>query len=111
MQMVECGQLQVTNLHPKRMKVDPTSPERLLGYSIVIPAYNEGARVGATLDKVLAHVAERGWDAEIIVVDDGSRDNTVEIIRGYAEKNPHLRHCCCSVTPTFLLPSRKQKNC
>lgn len=91
MQMVECGQLQVTNLHPKLMKVDPTSPERLLGYSIVIPAYNEGARVGATLDKVLAHVAARGWDAEIIVVDDGSRDNTVEIIRGYAEKNPHLR--------------------
>ena len=43
MQMVECGQLQVTNLHPKLMDVDPTSPERLLGYSIIIPAYNEGA--------------------------------------------------------------------
>jgi len=61
------------------------------GYSIIIPAYNESARVGATLEKVLAHVARRGWDAEIIAVDDGSRDNTVEIIRGYAEKNPRLR--------------------
>ena len=73
------------------MGVDPTSVDRLLGYSIVIPAYNESARVGATLDRVLAHVAERGWDAEIIVVDDGSRDNTVEIIRAYAENNPRLR--------------------
>ena len=40
---------------------------------------------------MLAYVAEQGWDAEIIAVDDGSRDNTVEIIRGYAQKNPHLR--------------------
>src|ERR1700675_479789 len=73
------------------MGVDPTSVDQLLGYSIIIPAYNESARVGATLEKVLAHVAKLGWDAEIIAVDDGSRDNTVEIIRGYAEKNPRLR--------------------
>ena len=60
-------------------------------YSIIIPAYNESARIGATLEKVLAHVHERGWDAEIIAVDDGSRDSTVEIIRGYADKNPRLQ--------------------
>ncbi len=90
-QMVQSGYLNAENLHPRRMGVDPTTADRLLGYSIVIPAYNEGARVGATLEKVLAHVAKLGWDAEIIAVDDGSRDNTVEIIRGYAEKNPRLR--------------------
>jgi dolichyl-phosphate beta-glucosyltransferase len=73
------------------MVADSTTPDELLGYSIIIPAYNESARVGATLEKVLAHVAEREWDAEIIAVDDGSRDNTVEIIRAYAEKNPRLR--------------------
>ena len=91
MQMVECGELNAKDLDRSLMDVEPTTPDRLLGYSIIIPAFNEGARVGATLEKVLAHVAERGWDAEIIAVDDGSRDNTVEIIRGYAEKNPHLR--------------------
>jgi len=91
MQMVQSGELNAENVHPKRMGVDSTTPDRLLGYSIIIPAYNEGARVGATLEKVLAHVAKLGWDAEIIAVDDGSRDNTVEIIRGYAEKNPRLR--------------------
>jgi dolichyl-phosphate beta-glucosyltransferase len=73
------------------MGLDPMNDDRLCGYSIIIPAYNESARVGDTLDKVLAHVALRGWDAEIIAVDDGSRDNTVEIIRGYAEKYPRLR--------------------
>jgi dolichyl-phosphate beta-glucosyltransferase len=60
-------------------------------YSIIIPAYNESARVGATLEKVLAHVTQRGWDAEVIAVDDGSRDNTVEVISSYAEKSPRLR--------------------
>ena len=47
--------------------------------------------MGATLEKVLAYVAERGWDAEVIAVNDGSRDNTAEIIRGFAERNPRLR--------------------
>ncbi|MGH9545835.1 MAG: dolichyl-phosphate beta-glucosyltransferase [Terriglobales bacterium] len=66
---------------------DETRPK----YSIIIPAYNESARVGATLEKVLAYVAERRWDAEVIAVDDGSRDNTVEIIRSYTGNNPCLR--------------------
>jgi len=60
-------------------------------YSIVIPAYNEGERLGATLEKVLEYVRERGWNAEVIVVNDGSRDNTAEMVRGFAEKDPRLR--------------------
>ena len=60
-------------------------------YSIVIPAYNEGERLGATLEKVLACVNQRGWDTEVIVVNDGSRDNTAELVRAYAERDPRLR--------------------
>jgi dolichyl-phosphate beta-glucosyltransferase len=60
-------------------------------YSIVIPAYNEGARLGATLEKVLAFVHTQGWDAEVIVVNDGSRDNTADIVRSFAKKTPMLR--------------------
>jgi len=60
-------------------------------YSIVIPAYNEGARLEETLQEVLAYISVRGWDAEVIVVNDGSRDNTAEIVRGYAERNSNLR--------------------
>jgi dolichyl-phosphate beta-glucosyltransferase len=60
-------------------------------YSIVIPAYNEGTRLGATLEKVLAYVREQGWDAEVIVVNDGSRDNTADLVRSFSGKNPALR--------------------
>jgi dolichyl-phosphate beta-glucosyltransferase len=60
-------------------------------YSIVIPAYNEGARLGLTLEKVLAYVRAQGWDAEVIVVNDGSRDNTAEIVRVFSAKDPAVR--------------------
>ena len=60
-------------------------------YSIIIPAYNEGLRIERTLQKVLAYVAQQRWDAEIIIVNDGSRDNTVDIVRRYAGKNAGLR--------------------
>jgi glycosyltransferase involved in cell wall biosynthesis len=41
--------------------------------SIVIPAYNESARIEDALERVLNCVAEQQWDAEVLVVDDGSR--------------------------------------
>jgi len=60
-------------------------------YSIIIPAYNEGARLGRTLDRVLAYVSDQRWDSEVIVVNDGSRDRTAELVREYAQRHPRLR--------------------
>jgi glycosyltransferase involved in cell wall biosynthesis len=60
-------------------------------YSIIIPAYNESARLGATLDRVLDHLAAQHWDAEVIVVNDGSRDDTAEMVLARARANPALR--------------------
>jgi glycosyltransferase involved in cell wall biosynthesis len=60
-------------------------------YSIVIPAYNEGERLGATLEKVLAYVRAQAWTAEVIVVNDGSRDNTAELVRSFAAKDSTVR--------------------
>lgn len=53
-------------------------------HSIVIPAFNEGERLEDSIPKVLEYVRERGLTAEIIVVNDGSRDNTAEVVRRFA---------------------------
>jgi glycosyltransferase involved in cell wall biosynthesis len=60
-------------------------------YSVVIPAYNESARIGSSLEKILACVAARGWDMEIVVVNDGSTDSTAEIVRSYMARSPRIR--------------------
>jgi glycosyltransferase involved in cell wall biosynthesis len=60
-------------------------------YSIIIPAYNEAERIGASLDRILSYIAESRWSAEIIVVNDGSRDNTSEVVQEYSGRNPIIR--------------------
>ena len=46
---------------------------------LVIPAHNEAGRLGATLDSIAAYLVEERIDAHIVVVDDGSRDDTAEV--------------------------------
>jgi dolichyl-phosphate beta-glucosyltransferase len=53
--------------------------------SLVIPAYNEAKRIGPTLDVALAYFARQHYDWEIIVVDDGSQDDTAKVVRSYKE--------------------------
>jgi glycosyltransferase involved in cell wall biosynthesis len=60
-------------------------------YSIVIPAYNESARIPAALEQVVACIRERGWSAEVIVVNDGSTDRTAEVVRDFARTAPEVR--------------------
>ena len=60
-------------------------------YSIVIPAYNESDRIRPTLDEIIRHVQEHKWDAEILVVDDGSRDDTPGIVRAYSREHPQIQ--------------------
>jgi dolichyl-phosphate beta-glucosyltransferase len=62
-----------------------------LSYSIVLPAYNEGARIAATLEKVMDYVEQRGWNAEVIVVNDGSSDDTAAIVHDCASRHGSLR--------------------
>lgn len=49
--------------------------------SIVVPAYDEAARLGESLSTVLSYVENESITAEVIVVDDGSKDSTAEIAR------------------------------
>lgn len=48
--------------------------------SLIIPAYNEESRIATTLLAVLSYFAEQQYDAEVIVVDDGSEDRTREVV-------------------------------
>jgi dolichyl-phosphate beta-glucosyltransferase len=61
-----------------------------LTYSIIIPAYNESSRLRPTLDELLRYVEQRKWDTEILVVDDGSRDATREIVREYGKAHSQI---------------------
>jgi len=62
-----------------------------LTYSFIVPAYNESSRIRPTLDEILRYTAEQNWDAEIVVVDDGSRDDTAEVIREYSRAHSKIR--------------------
>jgi dolichyl-phosphate beta-glucosyltransferase len=62
-----------------------------LNYSFVIPAYNESARLRPTLDEILRYTADQQWESEILVVNDGSRDDTAEIVREYARQHPQVQ--------------------
>jgi glycosyltransferase involved in cell wall biosynthesis len=60
-------------------------------YSIIIPAYNEGERLAASLDAILRFLAEERWQAEVLVVNDGSRDGTADIVGEYARADARIR--------------------
>ena len=59
--------------------------------SIVVPAFNESARIVPSLEKILTYIRENGLDAELIVVDDGSSDDTAEIAGKVAERYDDVR--------------------
>src|SRR5512147_1232337 len=60
-------------------------------FSIVIPCYNESARLGSSLEKILSYSQSKGWRAEIVAVNDGSRDNTAEIVRSFERRYANVR--------------------
>ena len=60
-------------------------------YSIVVPAYNERERILSSLGRIFDFLATQRWDAEVIVVNDGSRDDTAALVAACAEREPRLR--------------------
>lgn len=59
--------------------------------SVIIPAYKEGERIGRNLLEIDKYLKSKNYPYEIIVVDDGSPDNTAEVARNYALQVPNLR--------------------
>lgn len=59
--------------------------------SVIIPAYNEERRLPATLESVYAYLSEAGRDFEIVVVDDGSLDDTQGVVESFARHKAGVR--------------------
>ena len=69
-------------------------------FSIIVPAYNEEARIGNMLEAYLPFFVDRyGPNVEFIVVVNGTTDGTESVVRSYTEKYPSLK---CIVEPAHV---------
>ena len=73
-------------IHSTRLRADSWTPT----VTIIIPAYNEAEYIAGCIKSVLALDYPKD-KLEIIVVDDGSTDNTAAVARSFCKKNPHLK--------------------
>ncbi len=82
--------------------IDPADPNDAPSLTVIIPAFNEGPMVEKSIDSVVAanYPSDR---LEIIVVDDGSTDNTWNYIKAAADRHPQL------VTPIRLPKNRGKR--
>lgn len=59
--------------------------------SVILPAYNEGERIKKTLVAIRDYFGSKSYTAEIIVVSDGSSDNTASVVTSFAREFPEVR--------------------
>ena len=59
--------------------------------SIIIPAYNEENRLPDTLESVVAFIKQQSYQAEILVVENGSQDRTLQVAEEFAKQNTNIR--------------------
>ena len=64
------------------------SPARQVELALVIPAYNEQNRLPRTLDRLAEMADESGLRVDVLVVDDGSEDETAARLLGRPESSP-----------------------
>jgi len=59
--------------------------------SVIVPCYNEEGRIAKTLREIDKYLSLQSYDSEIIVVSDGSKDRTAEVVRGMMSEIKNLR--------------------
>jgi dolichyl-phosphate beta-glucosyltransferase len=58
--------------------------------TVIIPAFEEAARLGGSVRQILAYIIDKNLNAELIIVDDGSRDDTAEIAETTCAEFPNV---------------------
>jgi dolichyl-phosphate beta-glucosyltransferase len=71
------------------LELDELGPRPEL--SVIIPAFNEEKRLPGSLSRVLDYLRQQPFSAEVLVVDDGSRDTTAALVARLAEEDPRVR--------------------
>lgn len=66
-------------------------PRSLTSLSFFFPCYNEAENVGTMIEQSIQVGEEYGIDYEVVVVDDGSRDGSAEIVKRWSGKNPRVK--------------------
>lgn len=64
--------------------------EQEVEISIVVPVYNEAENIASVLDEIIEVMEKLGRSFEVIAVDDGSKDNSFEILRQYYQKDSRV---------------------
>jgi glycosyltransferase involved in cell wall biosynthesis len=59
--------------------------------SIVIPAFEEAERIGDSLSKIFVFLLQNQPDAEVVIVDDGSGDDTSAVAKAFCDEHPEIR--------------------
>lgn len=72
-----------------------------LSISVVLPAYNEEANIASTIQNCENYLDKKGFDYEIIAVNDGSCDNTEDVIKTKANQNKRIKLVSHSVNKGY----------
>jgi dolichol-phosphate mannosyltransferase len=70
-------------------------------FSVVIPARNEMESIGATVEALTERLASEGIDYEILVIDDGSTDDTIAVVQAMSRIDPRVRALRSHLPPGF----------
>ncbi|MDH3585260.1 MAG: glycosyltransferase family 2 protein [Phycisphaerae bacterium] len=69
----------------------PDQSTQPIELSVVIPAFNEALRIGRTLSQLAAYAEASGQRIEVLVVDDGSGDDTADIVKDFTAEHVRVR--------------------
>jgi dolichyl-phosphate beta-glucosyltransferase len=69
----------------------PKDATPVVDLTVVIPAYNEEQRLGASIEAVRAYLDESGGSWELVIVDDGSTDQTATVVEAAVAQEPRIR--------------------